>query len=83
MAVDILVLKTRLAQAEQAEHDLLTGGSVRKWVDQNGESVEYSMVNIKGLQAYIARLRSEIAGLEGPVATYRGPLRFSFGRPRR
>lgn len=80
---DILVLKARLVQAEQAEHDILTGTGVRKFVDQNGESVEYSMVNVKGLQAYIARLKSEIAALEGPATAYRGPIRFSFGRSRR
>lgn len=82
MATELLTLRTRLLQAEQAEHDLVTGQSVRKWVDQNGESVEYSMINIKGLQAYIARLRAEIAVAEGTASAYRGPIRFSFGRRR-
>lgn len=79
---DLLTLKARLLEAEKAEHEILTGQGVRRWIDQNGESVEYSMVNIKGLQAYIARLKSEIAVAEGAASSYRGPIKFRFGARR-
>lgn len=79
---DLITLKARLLEAEKAEHDILTGQGVRRWIDQNGESVEYSMINVKGLQAYIARLKNEIAVADGRLTSYRGPLRFRFGSRR-
>jgi len=77
---DVLVLKSRLLEAETAYHDIMTGKAVRKWVDQNGESVEYSRANVSQLSSYIEALKAEIALLEGARPPYRGPLRFTFGR---
>lgn len=47
-----------LAKAETAYNSLTTGGSVRTFVDQNGERVEYSAVNSAKLLAYINGLRA-------------------------
>lgn len=77
---DVSILRTRLQQAETAYHDLMTGVAVRKFVDQNGESVEYSRANIAQLSSYIEALKQQIAALDGTAAQYRGPIRFTFGR---
>ena len=61
-------LATRLAEAEQAQHDLLTGKSVRVFVDQNGERIEYTVANRSALAAYIADLKRQIHGaVSGPM----------------
>ena len=73
-----LTTAQKLAEARQAYHEIMTGQAVSRFVDQNGESVSYSKVNIAGLAAYIAALEAELAN-PGRRA-YRGPLRFTFGR---
>jgi len=79
----LAVLQQRLAEAQQAEHDIMTGTSVRRFIDQNGESVEYSRANINQLQAYIRKLEQQIRDLQNSVEAYRGPIKFRFGaRPR-
>ena len=78
----LATMRTRLSEAEAAEHDIMTGQGVRRWIDQNGESVEYSRANLTQLQAYIQRLRNDIQVCEGTRTTYTGPLRFNFGRRR-
>ena len=57
----------QLDQAQAAYHSLMTGVSARVVVDQNGERVEFTSINIAALRAYIAQLQ-----LTAPVA--RGPL---------
>lgn len=61
---DITELKQRLAAAEKAYHDLMTGGSVRVFVDQNAERVEYTAANKQNLWSYIIGLRSLICQLD-------------------
>lgn len=55
-------LQERLTEAEQAQHDLLTGKSVRVYVDHNGERIEYTAANRAALAAYIADLKRQISG---------------------
>lgn len=74
-----LTTAQKLVEAEQAYHEIMTGQAVSRFVDQNGESVSYSKVNIGGLAAYIAALKAELAAPEG-TTPFRGPLRFTFGR---
>lgn len=62
-----LTTAEKLAQAEAALHALLTGKSARVVVDQNGERVEFTSINLGALRAYIDELRG--AGVA------RGPLR--------
>lgn len=82
MAVDCTDVATRLTEAQNALHEIMTGKAVRRWVDQNGEQMEYSRANIGQLQSYITALKAEQSECLGAASGYRGPLRFSFGRPR-
>lgn len=52
-----LLWQTRLTKAEAAYDALMTGKSVKKFVDQNGEQVEYSAANIDALKAYIQQIK--------------------------
>lgn len=54
------VYETRLAQAEQAWHELNLGQQARVFVDQNGERVEYTPANRNGLRSYIMELKQAL-----------------------
>ena len=56
----MVTLREKLAEAEQAYHDLMLGRSVRVVVDQNGERVEYTAANAARLAAYIADLKRQL-----------------------
>jgi hypothetical protein len=77
---DCTSIETRLAAARAAYDDLMTGGAITRFVDQNGEAVQYSRANPQGLLAYITRLENELAVCQGQRSAYRGPLKFTFGR---
>ena len=64
-------IQAKLAEAEKVYHELMLGLSVRVFVDQNGERVEYT--------AYINQLRSQMTDGSTCVApAARGPIRFTF-----
>lgn len=65
-----VLYETRLTDAEDALHTLLTGRQARVFVDQNGERVEYAVANAERLRAYILELRT-LLGKMSPS----GPLR--------
>lgn len=73
--------KTWLKNAMESYNDLMTGGSVRVVVDQNGERVEYTAANRQSLWAYIVRLQGAISAAD-PFTAYMGkplgPARFLF-----
>lgn len=82
---DLATLKANYAEASKAYHQLLIGGSVRVYVDQNAERVEYSAANKAGLWAYLMQLRGMICQLEpnNPICTLAigqasGPMRVVF-----
>lgn len=54
-------LKADIAAARDAYHKLVTGQSVRVFVDQNGERVEYAAANARTLLNYIAMLQQQLA----------------------
>ena len=59
-----------LRDAEKAWHGLNIGGSVRVFVDQNGERVEYTAANRTGLRTYIIELKLALGlptGISGPM----------------
>ena len=56
----MVTLREKLADAEQAYHDLMLGRAVRVVVDQNGERVEYTAANAARLAAYIADLKRQL-----------------------
>lgn len=50
---------TALKAADIAYQKLMTGGSIRVVVDQNGERVEYSTANMTGLLRYMQILQPQ------------------------
>lgn len=79
MICDIEAIKLQLQQAKSAYHDLQTGQSVRVFVDQNGERVEYSAANAVRLLGYIRQLEQAIkTGKCDIFSNVRGPIGFTF-----
>lgn len=85
MSCDIDVLKERLADAEDAYHQLMIGGSTRVFVDQNAERIEYTAANKQNLLNYIIQLRTLICTINpsDPVCACglgvaKGPAGFIF-----
>lgn len=74
MPATLVVLKIRLAEAEEAQHKFALGQSVVSLRDQNGETVEYRSANADKLASYIRILEARIDALEG-TARCSGPLR--------
>ncbi len=72
-ASDRALYTTRLREAQAAYHQIIMGGGVKVFVDQNGERVEYNQGSIRGLTAYIAELR-RLLGLGEAL----GPLNIWF-----
>lgn len=72
-----LVIEGRLLEARTKRHKLLVGDAVEQFVDQNGESVKYTKMNIAALESYIA----ELEGILNPALArqrVRRPLGFLF-----
>jgi hypothetical protein len=63
------VLLKRLAEAEEARHQLAIGGGVKVFVDQNGERIEYTNANMTALNKYINGLQLKLGcgETEGPA----------------
>lgn len=85
MSCNIDELKTRLAEAQKAYHELMLGGSVRVYVDQNAERIEYTAANKQNLWNYIIQLRGMICALNPAdpdcvcgIGVASGPARFLF-----
>jgi hypothetical protein len=53
-------LQTRLQEAEQAYHDLMTGQSAAELKDSNGETVRYTPANAARLLGYITGLKQQL-----------------------
>lgn len=67
---ELETLKTRLSEAEDAYHKLMTGASVAEWRDANGEQMRYTAANRGALARYIESLKFQISGVSND-----GPLR--------
>lgn len=63
-----------LEEAEEAAHRVAMGGSVRTFVDQNGERIEYGPTNMTQLNKYIYGLKVELGLMDGagPLETWLG-----------
>lgn len=63
---DLQTLRTRLTEAENARHELLTGARVQK-VTRDGRSLEFTSAreSLDSLNAYIAELQAQIAEQTG------------------
>lgn len=57
---EVDAIKLLIAEAEKAYHQLMIGGGVAAFTDQNGERVEYRASNKTGLISYINWLRMRI-----------------------
>jgi len=57
-----MTLQEKLAEAEEAYHELMIGNKAKVYVDRNGERVEYSATSAGKLQQYISFLKSQING---------------------
>lgn len=66
-----------LAEAQNALHQLITGGQETKVNFGPGKGVEYSQANIAQLRTYIAQLQAEVDECDGKVGMRRGPIRFT------
>jgi hypothetical protein len=74
-------LEADLADALAALHKINTGGSARVVVDQNGERVEFTAVNLNGLRSYINSLNAQLVACGCPghsLPTPSGPAMFIF-----
>ncbi len=63
------ILTKRLREAEDAQHDLMMGRSVRELVDQSGERLAFTIANADRLRAYITGLKVELgrSNIPGPA----------------
>jgi hypothetical protein len=69
--------RQRLVKAEKAYDEILTGKAVKRFVDQNGETVEYATANISKLADYIESLK-QLLDCGRARAMRSRPLRFLF-----
>lgn len=65
---DLTTLRRRLAEAEEALHQLQTG-SKRERISRGGTDITYTRANVGALRRYIADLKAEIARAEGARPT--------------
>lgn len=70
---DINTLKTWLAQAEQAYHQLQIGAKTQELM-MNGRRVIYTPADATKLLQYITQLKSDIARLESNSTVKRRPI---------
>lgn len=78
---DCSTIDARLAKARLTYDSWMNGEFVSRFTDQNGETVSYSEVGMRKLDAYIRRLEAEKLACSGSsLHSYRGPIKFTFGR---
>ena len=53
-------LKIKIAKLEQNYEDIISGRAVKRFVDQNGEQVEYTAANSSKLLDYINALKAKV-----------------------
>lgn len=71
-------LTASLASCRAAYQRLVSGATVVKATDSNGEQIEYSAASRMALYNYIVTLEAELAALQGTPWTGNRPLRFVF-----
>ena len=78
MALDKEILKTRLAEAEEAYHQLMIGAREVSVNVGNFGSVTYNQASLTSLETYIANLKSQIAADEGTTTGRRKIIKICF-----
>lgn len=76
--MDIKTLQTRLAEAEEAYHQLMIGAKEVSVNVGNFGSVTYSQTNRAALKAYIADLKAQLAEAAGSSVLKRKIIKVSF-----
>ncbi len=76
--MEIETLKSRLAEAEEAYHQLMIGAREVSVNVGNFGSVTYNQTNRTNLETYIANLKSQIAAAEGKTSVRRKIMKVSF-----
>lgn len=54
-------INAKIARLEAAYEALVSGKAVKRFIDQNGEQVEYTQANASGLLAYINSLKAMVS----------------------
>lgn len=78
MALDKETIKTRLAEAEEAYHQLMIGAKEVSVNVGNFGSVTYNQTSRAALEAYISSLKSQIAAAEGTNVGRRRIIKICF-----
>lgn len=76
--MEIETLKSRLAEAEEAYHQLMIGTREVSVNIGNFGSVTYNQASLTSLETYIVNLKSQIAAAEGKNAVHRRIMKVSF-----
>jgi len=78
MVINIEILKTRLAEAEEAYHKLMIGEKEVSVSVGNFGTTTYSQASRSALESYISSLKAQIAAAEGSSTGRRRILKVSF-----
>ena len=78
MVINIEILKTRLAEAEEAYHRLMIGEKEVSVSVGNFGTTTYSQASRSALESYISSLKAQIAAAEGSPIGRRRILKVSF-----
>lgn len=62
--MDTALIEAQLAEARSARHALIVGSKTVS-VEYDGRKVQYTMMSIAGLDAYIRRLEQQLASVTG------------------
>ncbi len=73
---DLATLQTRLAEAEEARHQLMTGAKEVSVTIGGYGATTYTQVNVEKLEQYIQKLTAQIERLNGKPR--RGVIRVEF-----
>lgn len=78
MAINVEILKTRLAEAEEAYHRLMIGEKEVSVSVGNFGTTTYNQASRSALESYISSLKAQIAAAEGSPIGRRRILKVSF-----
>ena len=78
MVINIEILKTRLAEAEEAYHKLMIGEKEVSVSVGNFGTTTYNQASRSALESYISSLKSQIAAAEGTPTVRRKIIKVAF-----
>ena len=78
MVINIEILKTRLAEAEEAYHKLMIGEKEVTVSVGNFGTTTYNQASRSALESYISSLKAQIAAAEGTPTVRRKIIKVAF-----